>query len=61
MLPQPTPEPQSTRRVGVGIDTSRYCILYRVIDPCVMTLLDQGLCLMEDADDRTTRPALNGR
>ena len=27
----------------------------------VNSLLDQGLCLMEDASDRTTRPALNGR
>jgi DNA-binding transcriptional ArsR family regulator len=35
-------------------------ILYRLVDPCVMTLLDQGLCLMEDASDRTTRPTLNG-
>ncbi len=36
-------------------------IIYRVIDPCVMTLLDQGLCLVEDANDRTARPALNGK
>ena len=36
-------------------------IIYRVVDPCVMTLLDQGLCLVEDANDRTVRPALNGR
>src|SRR5581483_12438584 len=36
-------------------------IIYRVVDPCVMMLLDQGLCLMEDATDRNTRPALNGR
>lgn len=34
-------------------------IIYRLVDPCVMTLLDQGLCLMEDANDRTTRPATN--
>jgi DNA-binding transcriptional ArsR family regulator len=32
-------------------------IIYRLVDPCVMTLLDQGLCLMEDATDRNTRPA----
>jgi DNA-binding transcriptional ArsR family regulator len=25
-------------------------IIYRVVDPCVMTLLDRGLCLMEDAN-----------
>ena len=35
-------------------------IIYRLVDPCVMTLLDQGLCLIEDATDRNTRPALNG-
>ena len=27
-------------------------ILYRVIDPCVMDLLEQGLCLTEDAKSR---------
>ena len=36
-------------------------IIYRLVDPCVTTLLDQGLCLMEDANDRTTRPATDGR
>jgi DNA-binding transcriptional ArsR family regulator len=36
-------------------------IFYRVVDPCVMTLLDQGLCLVEDANDRTARPTTNGR
>jgi DNA-binding transcriptional ArsR family regulator len=36
-------------------------IIYRVVDPCVMSLLDQGLCLVEDANNRTARPALNGR
>lgn len=36
-------------------------IIYRVVDPCVMTLLDQGLCLMEDAQERTTRPVFNVR
>jgi DNA-binding transcriptional ArsR family regulator len=33
------------RREGVQI-------LYRVIDPCVMDLLVQGLCLMEDSKKR---------
>ena len=33
------------RREGVQI-------LYRVIDPCVMDLLEQGLCLTEDAEKR---------
>ena len=27
-------------------------ILYRIVDPCVPTLLDQGLCLAEDAQNR---------
>jgi ArsR family transcriptional regulator, lead/cadmium/zinc/bismuth-responsive transcriptional repressor len=27
-------------------------IVYRVVDPCVMRLLDQGLCLMEDSQQR---------
>lgn len=35
-------------------------IIYRLVDPCVMTLLDQGLCLMEDSTDRNTRRALVG-
>lgn len=25
---------------------------YRIVDPCVMSLLDQGLCLLEDARKR---------
>lgn len=25
---------------------------YRIIDPCVPALLDQGLCLVEDAEER---------
>lgn len=29
-------------------------IYYRVVDPCVLALLDQGLCLMEDAKRKTT-------
>lgn len=28
-------------------------IYYRIVDPCVVTLLDQGLCLSEDAETRT--------
>ncbi len=35
-------------------------IIYRLVDPCVKSLLDQGLCLMEDAGDRNTRPCPNG-
>jgi ArsR family transcriptional regulator, lead/cadmium/zinc/bismuth-responsive transcriptional repressor len=35
-------------------------IAYRVVDPCVTTLLDKGLCLVEDATDSCTRPAVNG-
>lgn len=36
----------ASRREGVSI-------YYRVVDPCVMALLDQGLCLMEDANERS--------
>jgi DNA-binding transcriptional ArsR family regulator len=32
-------------------------ILYRIVDPCVTTLLDQGLCLMEDARTRQASSA----
>lgn len=28
-------------------------ILYSIVDPCVLTLLDQGWCLMEDGQTRT--------
>ena len=34
-----------SRRQGVHI-------FYRIEDPCVVSLLDQGLCLMEDARER---------
>jgi DNA-binding transcriptional ArsR family regulator len=29
-------------------------IFYRIVDPCVVSLLDTGLCLMEDAKERRT-------
>lgn len=29
-------------------------IYYRIVDPCVPSLLDRGLCLMEDAIERKT-------
>ena len=32
-------------------------IHYRIIDPCVMGLLDQGLCLTEDTWERRSRAA----
>ena len=32
-------------------------VRYRVIDPCVVGLLDQGLCLTEDTWTRQNRPA----
>ncbi len=28
-------------------------VYYRIVDPCVVALLDQGLCLSEDAERRT--------
>jgi DNA-binding transcriptional ArsR family regulator len=55
---------QLQRLSDLGILTQRRkgkSIIYRLVDPCVMTLLDQGLCLMEDATDRQARPALNGK
>jgi DNA-binding transcriptional ArsR family regulator len=51
---------QLQRLSDLGILTGRRdgkSIIYRLVDPCVMTLLDQGLCLMEDASDRQSRPA----
>jgi ArsR family transcriptional regulator, lead/cadmium/zinc/bismuth-responsive transcriptional repressor len=30
-------------------------IHYRIVDPCVMSLLDQGLCLTEDTWERQSR------
>ena len=52
---------QLQRLSDLGILASRRdgkSIVYRVVDPCVMALLDQGLCLLEDAHNRTV---LNGR
>ena len=43
---------QLQRLSDMGILASRRhgtTISYRIVDPCVMSLLDQGLCLMEDA------------
>lgn len=43
---------QLQRLAGQGILASRRngtSIYYRVVDPCVPALLDQGLCLTEDA------------
>jgi ArsR family transcriptional regulator, lead/cadmium/zinc/bismuth-responsive transcriptional repressor len=28
-------------------------VYYRIVDPCVVSLLDKGLCLMEDSHQRT--------
>ena len=55
---------QLQRLSDLGILASRRdgnSIFYRLVDPCVVALLDQGLCLMEDSSDRTTRPASSGR
>jgi DNA-binding transcriptional ArsR family regulator len=54
---------QLQRLSDLGILGSRRdgtSIFYRLVDPCVMTLLDQGLCLMEDAGDRGMRPPAPG-
>lgn len=36
-------------------------IHYRIVDPCVVSLLDQGWCLTEDATTRTGERAGSGR
>ena len=46
---------QLQRLVDRGILGSRRAgtsIIYRIVDPCVISLLDQGLCLTEDAGAR---------
>ena|SRR5579862_1210608 len=48
---------QLQRLSNAGILTSRRegkNIAYRLVDPCAMALLDQGLCLLEDASSRST-------
>jgi DNA-binding transcriptional ArsR family regulator len=55
---------QLQRLSDLGILASRRdgnSIFYRLVDPCVMSLLDQGLCLMEDAGNRSTRLPVTGR
>jgi DNA-binding transcriptional ArsR family regulator len=55
---------QLQRLSDLGILASRRegtSIFYRLVDPCVATLLDQGLCLTEDSDARHARPGLNGK
>ena len=47
---------QLQRLSDMGIIASRRqgtSIYYRMVDPCVEALLDQGLCLMEDAHQRS--------
>lgn len=34
---------------------------YRVVDPCIVSLLDQGLCLAEDTWERQSRAATRAR
>ena len=36
----------------LGHRRDRTSIIYRIIDPCVTSLLDQGMCLVEDATGR---------
>jgi DNA-binding transcriptional ArsR family regulator len=38
----------SNLRIGTNIH-------YRIVDPCIMSLLDQGLCLMEDVGEPAQR------
>jgi DNA-binding transcriptional ArsR family regulator len=51
---------QLQRLADRGIVESRRdgnSMLYRISDPCVPALLDQGLCLLEDAEARARTPA----
>ena len=55
---------QLQRLSDLGILASRReanSVFYRVVDPCVTALLDHGLCLMEDANERNNRTALRIR
>ena len=55
---------QLKRLSEVGIVASRRdgnSVIYRLIDPCALTLLDQGLCVTEDENERTTRHGRSGR
>jgi DNA-binding transcriptional ArsR family regulator len=50
---------QLQRLSDLGILASRRegnSIHYRVVDLCVRSLLDQGLCLMEEVNDRSRKP-----
>lgn len=44
-----------TDRGIVGARRNGTNIFYRIVDPCVPTLLDQGLCLSEDAKGRSQK------
>jgi DNA-binding transcriptional ArsR family regulator len=44
----------ASRRHGTSIH-------YRIVDPCVTSLLDLGLCLCEDADTRRMSRGVTGR
>ncbi len=53
---------QLRRLIDKGIATSHRNgnqIHYRIVDPCVVSLLDRGLCLTEDMPDRTRRSAFH--
>lgn len=46
---------QLQRLVDRGMVASRRNgnnIFYKIVDPCVVSLIDRGLCLMEDAQER---------
>ncbi|MEI8212886.1 MAG: metalloregulator ArsR/SmtB family transcription factor [Planctomycetota bacterium] len=54
---------QLQRLSDLGILTSRregINIHYRLVDLCVRSLLDQGLCLMEEVSDRSSGRARTG-
>jgi len=51
---------QLQRLLDTGVVTSRRDgnnMYYRVDDPCVLNVLDRGLCLLEDSLERSAQPA----
>ena len=63
MKPQ-TISNQLQRLADRGIVESRrdgLQVQYRIIDPCVVSLLDRGWCLTEDADARVSNEATSRR
>ena len=51
---------QLQRLLDTGVVASRRegnSMIYRIDDPCVLNVLDRGLCLLEDSLERSAQPA----